>query len=147
MVDRVHADEGSAVNILQLVFIQQMGLETKINKSARSQTGFKGATMITVGKIDLDVYSPPLISSQTFMVIDEVSLYNDILGRPWIGKINVIISTLGAVLARSTTIKQCSTQWLKRSKKTQFLLVNQADLNGVKHAEEKEDHAPDCQTG
>ncbi|CAL8153381.1 unnamed protein product [Prunus armeniaca] len=67
-----------------------MGLETKINKTAKSLTGFNGATTVTVGTIDLNVYSPPVISSQTFMVIDEVSLYNGILGRPWISKINAI---------------------------------------------------------
>lgn len=49
-----------------------MGLETNINKSVRSLTGFNGATMVTVGTIYLDVYSPPVISSETFMVIDEV---------------------------------------------------------------------------
>ncbi|KAI5343085.1 hypothetical protein L3X38_010961 [Prunus dulcis] len=92
MVDRVHADEGSAANILQLAVIQQMGLEAKINKSAKSLTDFNGATTVTVGTIDLDVYSPSVISSQTFMVIDEVSPYNGILRRPWIGKINAITS-------------------------------------------------------
>ncbi|XP_008239121.1 PREDICTED: uncharacterized protein LOC103337729 [Prunus mume] len=81
MVNRIHADEGSATNILQLAVIQQMGLETKINKSARSLTGFNGAITVTVGTIDLDVYSPPVVSLQTFMVIDEVSPYNGILGR------------------------------------------------------------------
>ncbi|XP_034197219.1 uncharacterized protein LOC117612649 [Prunus dulcis] len=86
MVNRIHADEGSAANILQ------MGLETKINKSAKSLTSFNGATTVTVGTIDLDVYSSPVISSQTFMVIDEVSPYNGILGRPWIGQINTITS-------------------------------------------------------
>ncbi|CAL9004835.1 unnamed protein product [Prunus brigantina] len=69
-----------------------MGLETKINKSAKSLTGFNGATTVTVGTIELDVYAPPVISSQTFMVIDEVSPYNDILSRPWISKINAITS-------------------------------------------------------
>ncbi|CAL2252161.1 unnamed protein product [Prunus armeniaca] len=73
MVDRIHADDGSAANILQLTVIQQMGLEAKINKSAKSLTGFNGATTVTVGTIELDVYAPPVISSQTFMVIDEVS--------------------------------------------------------------------------
>ncbi|XP_021804470.1 uncharacterized protein LOC110748819 [Prunus avium] len=92
MVDRIHADEGSAANILQLAVIQQMGLETNINKSARSLTGFNGSTTVTVCTIDLNVYSPPVISSQTFMVIDEVSPYNGILGRPWISKINAITS-------------------------------------------------------
>ncbi|CAL8993137.1 unnamed protein product, partial [Prunus brigantina] len=60
-----------------------IGIEAKINKAARSLTDFNGATLITVGTVELDVYSPPVI-------IYEVSPYNDILGRPWIGKINVI---------------------------------------------------------
>ncbi|CAL8124074.1 unnamed protein product [Prunus armeniaca] len=92
MVDRIHADKGSAANILRLAVIQQMSLETKINESARSLTVFNGTTTIIVGTIDLDVYSLPVINSQTFMVIDEVSPYNGILGRPWIGKINAITS-------------------------------------------------------
>ncbi|CAL9025029.1 unnamed protein product, partial [Prunus brigantina] len=92
MVNRIHADEGSAVNILQLVVIHQIGLETKINKLARSLTSFNGATMVTMGTIYLDVYSLPVISWQTFIVIDEASPYNDILGKPLIGKINAITS-------------------------------------------------------
>ncbi|KAI5351068.1 hypothetical protein L3X38_003959 [Prunus dulcis] len=92
MVDRIHADEGSAANILQLAVIQQMGLETKINKSVKSLIDFNGATTVIVGMIDLDVYSLPVISSQTFMVINEVSPYNGILGRPWIDKIKAITS-------------------------------------------------------
>ncbi|XP_020410343.1 uncharacterized protein LOC109946540 [Prunus persica] len=92
MVDRIYADQGSAANILQLVVIQQMGLETRINKSAKSPTGFNGATKLTMDTKDLDVYSPPVISLQTFMVIDKVSPYNGILGRSWIGKINAITS-------------------------------------------------------
>ncbi|CAL8087222.1 unnamed protein product [Prunus armeniaca] len=97
-----------------MAVIQQMGLGTKSNKSARSLIGFNGATTVTVGTIDLDVYFPPLISSQTFMVINKVSPYNGILGRPWIGKINAITSAThkkipypvpGAVLARLIAIK------------------------------------------
>ncbi|KAI5313226.1 hypothetical protein L3X38_042400 [Prunus dulcis] len=71
--DRIYSNEGSVANILQLAVIQLMVLETKINKSARSLTGFNGATTVTMGKIDLDVYSPTVISSQTFLVIDKVS--------------------------------------------------------------------------
>ncbi|CAL9000544.1 unnamed protein product, partial [Prunus brigantina] len=62
--------------------VAEMDLETKINKPARLLIGFNDATTVTVGTIDLDVYSSPVISSQTFMVINEVSPYNDILGRP-----------------------------------------------------------------
>ncbi|XP_034197952.1 uncharacterized protein LOC117613455 [Prunus dulcis] len=150
MVDRVHADEGSAANILQLAVIQQMGLEAKINKSAKSLTGFNGATAVTVGTIDLDVYSPPVISSQTFMVINEVSPYNGILGRPWIGKINAITSAtyqkirypvpgggISQINSDQTMARKCSAQGLKKGKQTQFLPVNQVDLKGVEQAEEK----------
>ncbi|CAL9000951.1 unnamed protein product [Prunus brigantina] len=59
-IERVHVDEGSAANILQLSVIQQMGLEPKISKLARSLTGFNGSTSITIGTIDLDVHSPPM---------------------------------------------------------------------------------------
>ncbi|XP_020410717.1 uncharacterized protein LOC109946656 [Prunus persica] len=80
VIERDHMDEGSAANILQLSVIQQIGLELKISKLSRSLTGFNRATSITVGTIDLDVHSPLVVCSQTFMVIDEISHYNGILG-------------------------------------------------------------------
>ncbi|CAL8083178.1 unnamed protein product [Prunus armeniaca] len=141
MVDRIHTDEGSAANILQLAVIQQMGLEAKINKSARLLTGVNGATTVTVGTIDLDVYSPPVVCLQTFMVINEVSPYNGILGRPWIGMINAITSTthqkirypipgggVGQINSDQAMARKCSAQGLKKSKQAQFLPVSQADL-------------------
>ncbi|CAL8168199.1 unnamed protein product [Prunus armeniaca] len=131
MVDRIHVDEGSAANIQQLAVIQQMGLETKINKSAKSLTGFNGTTTVTVGTIDLDVYSPTVISSQTFMVIDEVSPYNGILCRPWIAKINAITSAthqkirypipgvgIGQINSDQAMVRKCSVQGLKKGKQT-----------------------------
>ncbi|CAL2241650.1 unnamed protein product [Prunus armeniaca] len=93
-IERVHVDEGSAANILQLSVVQHMGLEPKISKLVKSFIAFNGATSITVGTIDLDVHSPLVVCSQTFMVIDEVSPYNEILGRPWISKIEAITSAL-----------------------------------------------------
>ncbi|CAL2266812.1 unnamed protein product [Prunus armeniaca] len=147
MVDRIHADEGSAANILQLAVIQQMGLEAKINKSARSLTSFNGATTVTVGTIDLDVYSPPVVCLQTFMVINEVSPYNGILGRPWIGMINAIASAthqkirypipgggVGQINSDQTMARKCSAQGLKKSKQAQFLPVSQADLKEVEQS-------------
>ena len=92
VIERVHVDEGSAANILQLSVIQQMGLEPKISKLVQSLTGFNGATSITVGMIDLDVYSSPVVCSQTFMVIDEISPYNGILGRLWISMVGAVTS-------------------------------------------------------
>ncbi|CAL9024306.1 unnamed protein product, partial [Prunus brigantina] len=93
-IEDLHVDEGRATSIPQLSVIQQMGLDPKISKLARSLTDFNGATSITVGTIDLDVHSPLVVCLQTFMVIDEVSSYNGILGQPWINKIEAITSAL-----------------------------------------------------
>ncbi|XP_008227561.1 PREDICTED: uncharacterized protein LOC103327060 [Prunus mume] len=147
VVNRIHTDEGSAANILQLAIIQQISLEKKINKSARSLTGFNGATAVIVGTIDLDVYFPPIISSQTFMVIDEVSPYNGILGRPWIDKINAITSAthhkiwypipgggIGQINSDQAMTRKCSTQRLKKSKQAKFVPVSQADLKEVEQS-------------
>ncbi|XP_020412835.1 uncharacterized protein LOC109947307 [Prunus persica] len=139
VIERVHVDEGSAANILQLSVIQQMGLEPKISKLARSLTGFNGATSITVGLIDLDIHSPPVVCSQTFMVIDEISPYNGILGRPWISKIEAITSALhqkirypipgggiGQINSDQAMARRCTAHGLKKSKQLQFTLVMQA---------------------
>ncbi|KAI5336886.1 hypothetical protein L3X38_016155 [Prunus dulcis] len=58
MIEQVHVDEGSAIKILQLFEIQQIGLEPKINKLARSLTDFNDATSITMETINLDIHSP-----------------------------------------------------------------------------------------
>ncbi|XP_034218924.1 uncharacterized protein LOC117630291 [Prunus dulcis] len=73
MVDRIDVDEGSVVNILQLLVVQHIGMENLINKSARPLTSFNGSTSITVGTIDLDVYSPLVVNTQTFMIIEAIS--------------------------------------------------------------------------
>ncbi|CAL2247864.1 unnamed protein product [Prunus armeniaca] len=86
------------------------------------------------------------------MVIDEVSPYNCILGRPWISKINAITSAthqkirypipwggIGQINIDQAMVRKCSAQGLKKGKQTQFLPVNQADLKGVEQADEKAD--------
>ncbi|CAL2239102.1 unnamed protein product [Prunus armeniaca] len=108
-----------------------MGLKTKINKSAKSLTGFNGSTTVTVGTIDLGFYYPPVISSQTFMVIDEASPYNGILGRPWISKINAVTSathqkirypipggSIDQINSDQAMARKCLAQGVKKGKQT-----------------------------
>ncbi|CAL8112506.1 unnamed protein product [Prunus armeniaca] len=64
VIERLQVDESNITSILQLSVVQQMGMVTKINKSATSLT---------------DIYDHR-----------RSLLYNGILGRPWIGKINAI---------------------------------------------------------
>ncbi|CAL9000470.1 unnamed protein product, partial [Prunus brigantina] len=58
-----------------LVISIQMDMDAKINKFAKSLTSFNGATSVTLGTINLDVYSSLLISSQTFMIVEVISLH------------------------------------------------------------------------
>ncbi|CAL8117146.1 unnamed protein product [Prunus armeniaca] len=115
-----------------------MGLKTKINKSAKSLTGFNGATTVTVGTIDLGFYCPPVISSQMFMVIDEALPYNGILGRPWISKINAVTFATHQKIRYPIPgggIDQInSDQAMARKYSAQG-----ANLKGVEQAEEKAD--------
>ncbi|CAL2245953.1 unnamed protein product [Prunus armeniaca] len=68
------------------------------------------------------------------MVINEVSPYNGILGRPWIGMINAITSAthqkirypipgggIGQINSDQAMARKCSAQGLKKSKQAQFL--------------------------
>ncbi|CAL9010614.1 unnamed protein product [Prunus brigantina] len=63
MIERFHVDEGNTTNILQLSVVQQMSMEAKINKSAKSLTGFNGETLITVGMMKFYVYYPQVINA------------------------------------------------------------------------------------
>lgn len=75
VIDRIHENKCNATNMLQLSVVQQMDMDAKINKFAKSLTGFNRATSVTLGTINLDVYSSLLISLQTFMIIEVISLH------------------------------------------------------------------------
>ncbi|CAL2254392.1 unnamed protein product [Prunus armeniaca] len=143
MVDRFHANEGSAANILQLAVIQQMGLKTKVNKSTKSLTGFNGRTTVTVGTIDLDVYSPLVISSQTFMA-DHGSARSTPSPPATHQKIHYPIprGDIGQINSDQAMTRKCLAQGLKKGKQTWFLPMNHTDLKGVEQAEEKIDPIP-----
>ncbi|CAL2258561.1 unnamed protein product [Prunus armeniaca] len=101
MVDRIHADEGSTSNILQLAVIQQMGLKTKINKSARSLIGFNGTTTVTLGTIDLDNYS---------LLVDQGSARSTPSPPPHIIKtaIQSLVSGVGQINSDQAMVRKCS---------------------------------------
>ncbi|BBH06559.1 NAC domain containing protein 50 [Prunus dulcis] len=73
------------------------------------------------------------------MVINEISPYNGILGRPWISKIEAITSALhqkirypipgggiGQINSDQAMARRCTAQGLKKSKQLQFTPVMQA---------------------
>ncbi|KAM1117509.1 hypothetical protein ACFX19_008000 [Malus domestica] len=92
IVDRVMVDNGSAVILLQLSIIQKMGLESTIIRRVEVLIEFNGHTSTTIGHITLDVKTPPVVSKQTFTIISNPSPYIGILGRPWLIKLDAVVS-------------------------------------------------------
>ena len=85
-------DDDSSFNILQLSVIQKMDLESTMRRKTEILTRFNELTSIAISTITLDVTSPPIISSQTFMIVSDLSSYNEILGQPWLVKIEDVTS-------------------------------------------------------
>ncbi|XP_076943802.1 uncharacterized protein LOC143614177 [Bidens hawaiensis] len=87
-------DVGSSVNIIQLEALKRMWIpESEIIKRSSVLVGFIGETKNTVGDIKLPVYVVGVNSIQRFCVIDSLSCFNIILGRPWIHDMKVAPST------------------------------------------------------
>ncbi|KAD3337262.1 hypothetical protein E3N88_32782 [Mikania micrantha] len=55
--------------------------------------GFSGEAKATVGEIKLPVYIKGVKSMPRFCIIDSLSCYNIILGRPWIHDMKAVPST------------------------------------------------------
>ncbi|KAM2151377.1 hypothetical protein ACFX1R_045830 [Malus domestica] len=60
--------------------------------SSRGTHRIQRNTFTAIGHITLDVKTPPVVSKQTFMIVSDPSLYNVILGQPWLIKLNAITS-------------------------------------------------------
>ncbi|XP_068312475.1 uncharacterized protein [Pyrus communis] len=92
IVDKIMVDNSSSVDILQLSVVQKIGLENTIKRKAEVLSGFKGLTSITIDIITLDVTSPLIVSSQTFMIINDPSPHNEILSLPGLVKNGAVTS-------------------------------------------------------
>lgn len=75
--------------------IKGMGMESTIKHNADVLTGFNGFTLIAIGMIVLDILTPLIVSSQTFMIVMDPALHNGILGQPWLVKIRTMTFICG----------------------------------------------------
>ena len=93
-ISSVLVDGGIAVNIVMLEALQSMGIsEDKIVRKSSMLVGFSGESKHSVGEITLPVYVDGATSLEGFVVLDCLSTYNVILGRPWIHNNKVMPST------------------------------------------------------
>ena len=71
-----------------------MGIEEdQITKSSVTLTDFSGETKQTLGYIHLPTSATGVNSYEKFSVIDCLSSYNILLGRPWIHNLGAVPST------------------------------------------------------
>ncbi|XP_035845292.1 uncharacterized protein LOC118491545 [Helianthus annuus] len=87
-------DNGSSVNIIQLETLKRTNVSPMdITSKSIVLVGFSGEARNTVGEIKLSVYVEGVNSMQRFYVMDSLSCYNIILGKPWIHDMKAVPST------------------------------------------------------
>ncbi|XP_074282733.1 uncharacterized protein LOC141607275 [Silene latifolia] len=91
-VSRILIDGGSSIKLVMLDVLKAMKIdEEKINKKSSVLVGFSGETKNTLGEINLPTYVE-IASYERFGVMNYLSSYNVILGRPWIHNVKAIPS-------------------------------------------------------
>jgi hypothetical protein len=95
MVNRILVDDGSAVNILPLKTMKELGIPMdELFPSHLMIQGFNQEGQNAIGKIRLAIHMEDMKFNALFLVIDVKTTYNMLLGRPWIHENGIISSTL-----------------------------------------------------
>ena len=90
-VHRVLVDLGSAADMLQLPTFRQMNISfEKLSSASRIMSGFNGATTMMMGNIPLSVKAGPVVQQVLFSVVEDLGLYNAIVGQAWLYAMKVV---------------------------------------------------------
>ncbi|KAL0394684.1 UNVERIFIED_CONTAM: putative protein K02A2.6 [Sesamum latifolium] len=93
-VSRILIDGGSAVNILPLRILKELGIPIDEHSNSRLMIqGFNQGGQRAVGIIRLQLTMEDMVSTALFHVIDAKTSYNMFLGRPWLHENVVVPST------------------------------------------------------
>nr|XP_027067806.1 uncharacterized protein LOC113693472 [Coffea arabica] len=99
LLPRVLVDNGSALNICPWNTLTKLGfLDVKLRPSATVVRGFDGSRRESMGEIELILEIGPAQFQVTYQVMDFSSVYNILLGRPWIHASNSVPSSLHQML-------------------------------------------------
>ncbi|XP_071900996.1 uncharacterized protein [Coffea arabica] len=99
MLPKVLIDNGSALNICPWSTLEKLGLQDiKLRPSGTVFRGFDGAQREPIGEVDLVVEMGPAQFQITCQVMHFPSVYNVLLGRPWIHKSGAVPSSLHQLL-------------------------------------------------
>ncbi|XP_070005169.1 uncharacterized protein [Nicotiana sylvestris] len=98
-VKRVMVDRGSSVDVCPLSTLQSMKINTdRIRPSNVRIQAFDGSARDTMGEINLTMTIGLVDFKIVFQVMDMVTSYNFLLGRPWIHTARAVPSTLPQML-------------------------------------------------
>ena len=93
-IKRIVVDNGSSTNVIFLNALKDMNLdEAHMHHRSTVLVKFSGEKKLTLGDITLPVYVAGIDLHITFVVLDNTSAYNVILGRPWIHEMRAVPST------------------------------------------------------
>ncbi|CAL2272159.1 unnamed protein product [Prunus armeniaca] len=93
-IRRALVDTGSSVNILPLSVLTAAGIPlSKIVQSQTSISGFGNQSEVTVGYMQVNLKVGPIRSLTKFYVVDVDVAYHALLGRPWLNKYKLVVST------------------------------------------------------
>ncbi|XP_034708977.1 uncharacterized protein LOC117932040 [Vitis riparia] len=93
-VRRILIDPGSSTDLVQASVISHMGHNLiGLENPGRILFGFNGATTTFLGDIVLPVQAGPITLNVQFSVVQDLSPFNVILGRPWLHYMKAIPST------------------------------------------------------
>nr|XP_027062834.1 uncharacterized protein LOC113689232 [Coffea arabica] len=94
-MSRVLIDGGSAVNIMSVRAMKELGISSdELSQSRLMIQGFNQGGQRAIGLIRLELLIGELSSSALFHIIEAKTSYNMLLGRPWIHENEIIPSTL-----------------------------------------------------
>ena len=99
------SDHGSATDLLYLPTLIQLGYQLdNLCNLGRILVGFNGTQTTSLGEVVLLVAARSIIALVPFIVINEPSSFNAILGRMWIHAMNSLPSSYHQMLSFLTSL-------------------------------------------
>ncbi|XP_010436618.1 PREDICTED: uncharacterized protein LOC104720412 [Camelina sativa] len=93
-VERVLVDTRSTVNVLFWQTLEKMGITSKqVKPETRTLAGYDGIAKMLMGNVTLQMRARGVTRKTKFVVVDTPSIYNAIMGSPWIYAMQAVPST------------------------------------------------------
>ena len=110
-VHRVLVDPSNASKLSHLLAFRQMKVPlSHLSSAGRVLSGFNRATTLTVGDITLSFKAGPVTQLELFSVVENLGLYNAIVGRTWLHTMIAVPSTYKQSISYLTASGQVNLQ-------------------------------------